>query len=172
MSLALSADRIDNRILIFRGRRVMLDADLAALYGVATKTLVRSVKRNIVRFPDDFMFPLKPDELLNLRSQFVTSSEWGGRRYSPYAFTEHGIAMLSTVLRSERAIRVNIEIMRAFVRLRAVIAEHSGLARRLDRLEEKYDGQFKVVFDAIRAPMTPPDVPCKRIGFKTNGRSE
>jgi hypothetical protein len=144
----------------------MLDADLAALYGVTTQALVQAVKRNMARFPDDFMFQLKPGESLDLRSQSVTSSGWGGRRYSPYAFTEQGIAMLSTVLRSERAIRVNIEIMRAFVRLRAALAEHSDVAQRLDQLEARYDSQFKVVFDAIRALMTSPETPRRRIGFR------
>ena len=151
----------------------MLDADLAALYGVTTKALVQAVKRNRPRFPDDFIFQLEPCESVDLRSQSVTSSAWGGRRYNPYAFTEQGIAMLSTVLRSERAIRVNIEIMRAFVRLRRLVAANEDLTRRLDELERKYDGhdqQFKAVFDAIRALMTPPEVPRKRIGFGAGDR--
>jgi hypothetical protein len=143
----------------------MLDSDLAELYGVATKVLIQAVKRNIDRFPDDFMFQLTKQELGNLRSQFVTSS-WGGRRYPPYAFTEQGVAMLSSVLRSDRAIHVNIEIMRAFVRLRQMLASNVELSRKLAALEKKYDAQFKVVFDAIRELMTPPAPKKKRpIGF-------
>ena len=149
----------------------MLDADLAVLYGVPTKALVQAVKRNAERFPNDFMFQLQPHELRALRSQSVTSNTRGGRRYRPYAFTEQGIAMLSSVLHSDRAVRVNIEIMRAFVRLRAVLAEHRDLARRLDEMESRYDSQFKVVFGAIRGPMKPPEVPRRRIGLKSNGRA-
>ncbi len=144
----------------------MLDADLAQLYGVPTKALVRAVKRNAERFPSDFMLQLDSKESVDLRRQTGTSSSWGGRRYSPYAFTEQGVAMLSSVLRSPRAVSVNVEIMRAFVRLRTVLAEHRDLARRLDALEAKYDCQFKVVFDAIRALMTPPEKPARRIGFR------
>ena len=128
----------------------MLDADLASLYCVETKRLVEAVKRNIQRFPEDFMFQLTKEESAILRSQFATSSQWGGRRYPPYAFTEHGILMLSSVLRSQRAIEVNIQIMRTFVRLREMLASHEKLARKLAALERKYDEQFKVVFDAIR----------------------
>ena len=147
----------------------MLDWDLAALYGVATKVLVQAVRRNLSRFPPDFMFQLRSQELRILRSQFVTSSlkrQWGGRRYSPYAFTEQGVAMLSSVLRSKRAIQVNVEIMRAFVRLRQVLASHAGLARKLNALERKYDAQFKVVFDAIRELMASPARRRRRIGFR------
>ncbi|HWQ69639.1 MAG TPA: ORF6N domain-containing protein [Patescibacteria group bacterium] len=130
--------------------RVTLDAVPAALYGVEPRVLIQAVKRNLDRFPDDFMFQLTHEELTNLKSQIVISS-WGGlRRASPYAFTEQGVAMLSSVLRSPRAVQVNIEIMRAFVHLRRFIATNRNLARRLDRLEKKYDAQFKVVFDAIR----------------------
>ena len=143
----------------------MLDADLADLYGVETKALNRAVRRNVGRFPDDFMFQLTFDEAENLKCQFGTS-RWGGRRYQPYAFTEQGVAMLSSVLRSERAVRVNIEIMRAFVQLRQMLASHADLARKLVALEKKYDAQFKIVFDAIRELMTPPEPPRKRrIGF-------
>ncbi len=143
----------------------MLDADLAALYGVDTRTLVQAVRRNVERFPADFMFQLTKPEFEDLRSQFVISS-WGGRRYPPYAFTEQGVAMLSSVLRSERAIRVNIEIMRAFVELRRMQASHAGLARKLSALEKKYDKKFKVVFEAIRGLMAPPKLEKKgRIGF-------
>ncbi|HWR98427.1 MAG TPA: ORF6N domain-containing protein [Candidatus Methanoperedens sp.] len=138
-------ERIERAILMIRGHKVLLDADLAALYGVETKTLNRAVKRNIERFPADFMFQLSEDEAANLRHQFGTSSEYGGRRYFPYAFTEKGVAMLSSVLRSPRAVRVNIEIMRAFVRLRQMLQQNADLARKLAALERKYDTQFKVV---------------------------
>jgi len=148
----------------------MLDADLAELYGVPTKALVQAVKRNPARFPTDFMFSLTEQETANLRSQIVTSSSvlakaWGGRRTAPYAFSEQGVAMLSSVLRSARAIAVNITIMRAFVRLRDLVAHDRALARRLNDLESRYDRQFKVLFDAIRALMAPPPAPKRRIGF-------
>jgi len=161
----VATDRIAAAIQIIRGQRVMLDRDLAELYGVATKVLIQAVKRNADRFPGDFMFQLTEQEFNNLRSQIVTSS-WGGRRYPPFAFTEQGVAMLSSVLRSERAIHVNIEIMRAFVRLRQLLASNAEMARKLATLEKKYDAQFKVVFDAIRELMTPPGPKKKRpIGF-------
>ena len=160
-------ERIEQSILLIRQQKVILDADLAVLYGVETKQLIRAVKRNLLRFPDDFMFQLSEEEFENLRYQFGTSSWWGGRRYAPYAFTEQGVAMLSSVLRSKRAIQVNIEIMRPFVRLRRMLATHAGLSRKLDALERKYDAQFKVVFDAIRKLMAPPrpEPAKKRIGF-------
>lgn len=155
---------IEHSIFMLRGHRVMLDFDLAALYGVQTKALNRAVARNLDRFPPDFMFVLTADELEILRFHFGTS-RWGGRRYTPHAFTEQGVAMLSSVLRSERAVKVNIEIMRAFVRLRSILASNENLARKLAAMERKYDGQFRVVFDAIRQLMTPPE-PLKRpIGF-------
>jgi hypothetical protein len=160
--------RIEQAILQVRGHRVMLDTDLAALYGVETGALVRAVKRNAYRFPEDFTFQLTPQEFDNLRCQFGISSSWGGRRHPPYAFTEQGVAMLSSVLRSKRAAQVNVEIMRAFVRLRRILAENAGLARRLDELEKKYDVQFKVVFDTIRQLMLPPEPRKKRIGFITD----
>ena len=145
----------------------MLDQDLAALYEVETKALVQAVQRNIGRFPPDFMFQLSFQEFTALRSQIVTSKGRGGRRTAPYAFTEHGVAMLSSVLRSERAVEINIEIIRAFVKLRQLVASNAELTGRLNRLEQNYDSQFKVVFDAIRQLMseaTP--VPSKRrIGF-------
>jgi ORF6N domain-containing protein len=144
----------------------MLDVDLAQLYGVTTKALIQAVKRNRERFPSDFMFQLTASELRNLRSQFVTSSSWGGRRTRPYAFTEQGIAMLSGVLRSVRAVKVNVEIMRAFVRLRRALDSHADLAKKLDALESKYDSQFAVVFEAIRELMVPPARSAKRIGFR------
>ena len=144
----------------------MLDADLATLYGVETGALVRAVKRNIDRFPEDFMFQLSTEEFRNLRCQTGTSSSWGGRRYPPYAFTEQGVAMLSSVLRSKRAVQVNVEIMRTFVRQRRILAGNASLARRLDELEKKYDVQFKVVFEVIRKLMQPPAPKKKPIGFR------
>jgi ORF6N domain len=145
--MVIQTEAIERSIILIRGHKVMLDTDLARLYGVPAKRLNEAVKRNIERFPDGFMFQLTSDEFEALRSQIATSS-WGGRRYLPYAFTEQGVAMLSSVLRSKRAVAVNIEIMRAFVRLRQMLASNAQLARRLDALEKKYDAQFKVVFDA------------------------
>jgi hypothetical protein len=134
---------------------------------VSTGVLVQAVKRNVERFPGDFMFQLTSDEFDDLKSQSVTSSSWGGRRSPPYAFTEQGVAMLSSVLRSRRAVRANVEIMRAFVRLRQVLATHADLARKLDALEKRYDSQFKFVFAAIRELMAPPPPSRKgRIGFR------
>ena len=165
-SLAIAADRIEQTIRLFRGERVILDADLATLYGVPTGALNRAVKRNRDRFPADFMFQLTKEEFENLKCQIGTSS-WGGRRTLPYAFTEHGVAMLSSVLNSPRAVQVNIEIVRAFVRLRQVLASHKDLARKFAALEAKYDSQFKAVFDAIRQLMNPPPDPRRRsIGFR------
>jgi hypothetical protein len=156
---------IERRILLLRGQKVMLDFHLAELYGVETKALKRAVKRNLDRFPGDFCFELSVQEAENLRYQIGTS-RWGGRRYVPRAFTEQGIAMLSSVLHSKRAVLVNIEIMRAFVRLRELLSTHKDLARKLEELEKKYDEQFAVVFRAIRELMTPPEPPPKRrIGF-------
>jgi hypothetical protein len=164
----ISAERIEHAILMLRGHKVMLDSDLASLYGVQTKVLNQAVTRNIERFPEDFLFQLTDEEAAFLRSQFVTLKPGRGRhrKYLPYAFTEQGVAMLSSVLRSPRAVRVNIEIMRAFVRLRELIATNKDLARRLDGLEKKYDTQFKVVFDAIRQLMAPPDKTRRSIGFR------
>jgi len=162
----IPVERIEKAILLVRKQKVMLDADLAVLYGVETRVLVQAVKRNIERFPEDFMFQLNREEFAILRSQSVTSSDWGGRRYPPYAFTEQGVAMLSSVLRSQRAIHVNIEIMRAFIRLRQMLASHAELARKLDALEKKYDAQFKEVFEAIRQLMTPPEPKRRAIGFR------
>ena len=157
---------IEKKILLLRGEKVMLDSDLAELYGVQTKELNRAVKRNLDRFPQDFMFQLSPDEIDGLRFHFGTSKGRGGRRYLPYVFTEQGVAMLSSVLKSKRAVQVNIEIMRAFVRLREMIASNKELASRLNELEKKYDRQFKAVFDAIRELMAPPKTPVRRIGFQ------
>lgn len=157
---------IETRIFHVRGQKVMLSTHLAELYGVEPRALVQAVKRNRARFPGDFMFQLSPGEFAGLKSQFVTSS-WGGlRRAAPYAFTEQGVAMLSGVLRSPRAVAVNVEIMRAFVRLRRMLEQSAELARRLDDLEQRYDAQFKVVFDAIRELMAPPDTRPGRIGFR------
>lgn len=173
---------IGGRILALREQRVMLDADLAELYGVQTKVLVQAVKRNLARFPQDFMFQLSVDEFTVLRSQTVTSNTGrGGRRTAPYAFTEQGVAMLSSVLGSPRAIGVNIEIMRTFVRVRELAATHSELAKRLGELEEKTEllsmqhdsfsrntrNQLKQVFDALRELMTPTEPPKRPIGFVT-----
>ena len=161
----LVAEAIAGRIVMLGGERVMLDADLAELYGVETKTLNRAVKRHRDRFPQDFMFQLTAEEAGNLRYQIGTSS-WGGRRYLPQAFTEQGVAMLSSVLHSKRAVMVNVEIMRAFVRLRRILATHADHARKLAALEKRYDAQFRAVFDAIRELMAPPEPPRKRpIGF-------
>jgi len=166
-TLPATLRRIEQAILLIRGHRVMLSTDLAALYDVEPGALVQTVKRNIERFPDDFMFQLTQDEYRILKSQSVISS-WGGRRHPPYAFTEQGVAMLSSVLHSKRAAQVNVEIMRTFVRLRRILAENAGLAQRLDELEKKYDVQFKVVFDAIRQLMQPPSPPHRKIGFATD----
>ena len=166
----LSSARIELVILQLRGLNVLLDADLAELYQVETRALVRAVHRNKERFPADFMFQLSQEEFHILRCQSGTSSPWGGRRYRPYAFTEQGVAMLSSVLRSPRAVAVNVEIMRAFVRLRRLAGSVADLARKLDLLEKTYDGQFAIVFEAIRQLMAPPEPQPKKIGFKTEGR--
>lgn len=165
MADLIPIDRIESKIFQIRGKKVMLDSDLAELYGVPTKVLVQAVKRNINRFPDDFMFQLAKGEFVNLRSQFVTSS-WGGRRYLPYAFTEQGVAMLSSVLNSERAIMVNVQIMRAFVNLRRAGLTYVALKRKIEAMEKKYDAQFKVVFDAIKKMLALPHTEKKqKIGF-------
>ena len=157
--------RIARSIVVLRGQRVLLDSDLAFLYGVETKVLNQAVRRNVARFPSDFMFPLSAEESANLKSQIVTSSAWGGRRKRPHAFTEQGVAMLSSVLRSPRAVAVNIEIVRAFVELRRALETTAGLARKLEALERRYDGQFMSVFEAIRQLMLPTKSPTKRIGY-------
>ncbi len=148
----------------------MVDSDLAALYEVETSNLNKAVKRNSERFPADFMFQLTPEEFASLRFQIGTSKVpgRGGRRFLPYVFTEQGVAMLSSVLRSTRAIQANIAIMRAFVRLRELLTTNKDMARKLAEMEKKYDAQFKVVFDAIRELMTPPTPPRRRIGFHRN----
>ncbi len=159
-------ERIAQSILVVRQQRVLLDVHLAALYGVETGALNQAVRRNRERFPDDFMFQLTLTEWHNLRSQIVMSSSHGGRRTPPSAFTEQGVAMLSSVLRSPRAVAVNVEIMRAFVELRRVLESTAGLSRKLDALERKYDGQFKSVFEAIRQLMAPRPSSRRKIGFK------
>jgi len=166
MKSLMPLELIEKKILLIRGHKVMLSTHLAELYGVEPRALVQAVKRNMERFPEDFVFQLSKEEFDNLKSQIVTSG-WGGlRRATPYAFTEQGVAMLSSVLKSERAVKVNIEIMRAFVRLRQMLASNAELSRRLDALEKKYDAQFKVVFDAIRALMKPPEPKRRQIGFR------
>jgi len=159
-------ERIGRAIRLIRGEKVILDADLAELYGVETRVLVQAVKRNPERFPEDFLFQLTPEEFTVLRSHYVTSRGWGGRRYTPYAFTEQGVAMLSGVLRSPRAVQVNIEIMRAFVKMRQMLSSHARLEKKLLELEEKYDGQFTMVFEALKQLMAPPEPKRKRIGFR------
>lgn len=163
--VSFPTERIERAILLIRGHKALLDEDLAALYEVETKNLVKAVKRNSERFPPHFMFQLSFQEFTHLRLQFGTPRQWGGRRTPPYAFTEQGVAMLSSVLRSQRAIQVNIAIMDTFVRLRQLLSSHVELARKLAALEKKYDAQFKVVFDAIRQLMAPLPAKRRRIGF-------
>jgi hypothetical protein len=167
----IPVERIEQSILLIRGQKVMLDRDLARLYGVETRALNQAVRRNIDRFPEDFMFRLTREEIMRI-SQFVISSAHPGVKTLKFsknvmAFTEHGVAMLSSVLNSPRAVQVNVQIMRTFAKLREIISQNKDLARRLDELEKKYDTQFKVVFDAIRQLMAPPEPepPKKRIGF-------
>lgn len=206
-SLTVPTRQVERRIYIIREQNVMLDSDLAELYGVETKFLNRAVKRNIARFPEDFMFQLTAEDEESLRFQFGTSNaesqsvdshlrsqsvisnaesetvdaslrsqlatsskRRGGRRYLPYVFTEQGVAMLSSVLNSERAIEVNIQIMRAFVQMRRMSASHEELARKVDGLEKKYDKQFAAVFQAIKALMQPPATARRKIGFKTESK--
>ena len=158
---------IEQRIFLLRGLRVMLSIDLASIYGVEPRVLVPAVKRNIERFPEDFMFQLSEEEAASLRSQFVTLKQGRGQhsKYLPYAFTEQGVAMLSGILNSQQAIKANIEIMRAFVRQRQILASNRALAEKVNALEKKYDSQFKIVFDAIRQIMTPPESKKRPIGF-------
>ncbi|MBI5439254.1 MAG: ORF6N domain-containing protein [Nitrosomonadales bacterium] len=155
---------IEGRIYSLRGQRVMLSHDLAALYQVETRTLMQAVQRNADRFPGDFAFKLTNQEVENLKSQIVISS-WGGSRKAPHAFTEQGVAMLSSVLKSSHAVGVNIEIMRSFVKLRSMLESNKELAQKLAKLEQKYDAQFKAVFEAIRELMSPPPTRKRRIGF-------
>ncbi len=166
MKALIPVEMIEQKILMIRGEKVMLDSDLAELYGVEVKQLKRQVRRNIDRFPADFMIQLSKEEYESLRCHFGTLKRGEHSKYLPYAFTEQGVAMLSSVLNSERAVKVNIEIMRAFVKLRQMLASNTELARKLDAMEKKYDEQFKVVFDAIRQLMTPLETKKKKIGFR------
>ncbi len=180
--LIASVEQIESRIFLIRGQKVMLDADLAELYGVETKVFNQAIKRNAVRFPEDFMFQLTAEEFANLKSQFATSSlrsqfvtsnnptnistGRGGRRHLPYAFTEHGAIMAASVLNSPRAVETSVQVVRAFVRLRQMLSTNAELSRKLAALEKKYDIQFKAVFEAIRELMTPVEPKKKRpIGF-------
>lgn len=171
MKALIPVEMIERKIYFIRGHKVMLDSDLAELYGVETRALIQAVKRNIGRFPSDFMFQLNFQDVAALRSQIVILKAGRGehKKYAPYVFTENGVAMLSSVLKSERAIDVNIQIMRTFTKLREMIASSKELSIRLDNLENKYDSQFKIVFDAIRQLMTPPEVKKKPIGFRPKG---
>ncbi len=163
----ISLGRILENIVLFRKRKVMLDSDLASLYGVSTHVLNQAVKRNLDRFPEDFMFQLTLEEYKNLISQFVISSRscHGGRRSLPYVFTEQGVAMLSGVLNSQRAVQVNIEIMRAFVKLREMIISHEQLQHKIEQMEKKYDKSFSIVFETLRKLLSPPEKPRREIGF-------
>lgn len=161
----IPVERIQKAIYLIRGQKIMLDRDLASLYGVETRVLNQAVKRNRDRFPEDFMFELTREEIRNI-SQFVICSTTLKHARNVYAFTEQGVAMLSGVLNSPRAVQVNIAIMRTFVRLRRILSTHADLARKLSALEKKYDAQFRVVFDAIRQLMEPPKTKTKQIGFK------
>ena len=165
---SLNAESLEQCIYVVRGVKVMLDADLAALYGVPTKQLNQAVRRNHRRFPADFLYELTEQEVSILRSQFVTSKTRdgrGGRRYTVLAFTEQGVAMLSSVLHSDRAIEVNVAVMRTFVRLRRVLMDHAELAKKIAELEQRYDGQFQIVFDALRVLRAPEEPDRARIGF-------
>lgn len=164
-------EMIERKIYLIRGHKVMIDRDLAALYNVETRVLNQAVRRNIDRFPDDFMFSLTRDEIMRI-SQIVTSSSHKKLKFSKsvMVFTEHGVAMLSSVLNSPRAVQVNIQIMRTFTKLRELLVQHKDLASRLDDLEKKYDAQFKIVFDAIRQLMAPPEPKRRKIGFEVRER--
>lgn len=172
----LAMERLALMVHLIRGEKVMLDSDLAALYGVQTKVLNQAVRRNIDRFPQDFMFQLSEDEKVSLRSQFVTLKRGEHRKYLPYAFSEQGVAMLSSVLRSPRAVEVNIAIMRTFVQLRRLMDSNALLADKIEQLEKKYadhDQQFQLVFDAIKKLITSPATPGKEMGFHTiSGRAQ
>ncbi len=168
-NVLIPMERIENKIYVIRGRKVMIDRDLAGLYEVSTKALNQAVYRNSVRFPEDFMFKLTAEEAASLRSQIVTSNVGrGGVRYLPQVFTEYGVAMLSSVLNSERAILVNIQIIRTFSRLREMLAENDYLRRKVEMLEKQYDENFKIVFDAIRGLLTESEAPKEEIGFKNH----
>jgi len=165
-SSVIPIERIEQRIFLLRGQKVMLSPHLAELYGVEPRVLMQAVKRNLERFPDDFMFQLAPQEVRSSRSQIVTLKQGQNIKYLPYAFTEQGVAMLSSVLHSRRAIRVNVEIIRTFIRLRQLLASRADLAAKLGEMEKKCDAQFKIVFDAIRHLVSPPTAtPRNQIGF-------
>jgi hypothetical protein len=162
----VTSKHIEQKIFMIRGQKVILDRDLAELYGVETRVLKQAVRRNMRRFPGDFMFELTKEEDRSLRSQNVTLKRGRHSKYLPFAFTEQGVGMISSVLNSARAIEVNIAIMRAFVRLRQMLGAHKDLRRKLAELEKKYDDQFKIVFEAIAELMTPPEKPRRKIGFE------
>jgi phage regulator Rha-like protein len=167
MKELIPEELIERKIFLLRGQKVMLSIHLAKLYGLEIRMLIQAVKRNTERFPEDFMFQLTEIEYRNLKSQFVISS-WGGRRHPPYAFTEQGVAMLSSVLHSKKAVQVNIAIMRAFVKLRQILSSHKELAYKLGELERKiskHDEDIQDIFEAIRQLMTPPEKSKRRIGF-------
>ncbi len=161
----IAEEKIEQKVFLIRGKKVMLDRDLAYLYEVETKVLNQAVKRNLERFPDDFMFQLTLEETKFLRSQFVTLKHGQHSKYSSYAFTEHGILMLSSVLKSDRAIQINIQIMRTFTKLRELMLVHKDLRVKIEELEKKYDSQFKIVFNALRRLIDPPQIPKTPIGF-------
>ena len=166
MKLIIPIERIEKKIYLIRQEKVMLDRDLAELYGVETRVLKQAVRRSIKRFPKEFMFEMNKEELANWRSQFVTSkSDMKGLRYAPMVFTEQGVAMLSSVLKSEKAIQVNIQIMKTFINLRKMMATHGELKRKIEEMEQKYDKQFKVVFNVIKKLLEEPQKDMKKIGF-------
>jgi len=166
MNALIAVEVIERKILLIRGQKVMLDSDLSELYGIEVKHLKRQVRRNLDRFPGDFMIQLSKEEYESLRRHFGALKRGGHSKYLPYAFTEQGVAMLSSVLNSKRAVHVNIAIMRAFVKLREMLVTHKDLARKIEEMEKKYDSQFKVVFDAIRQLMTPPETKKRKSGFE------
>jgi hypothetical protein len=163
--VVIPSERIVSKIYIFRNKKVMLDKDLAELYGVKTKVFNQAAKRNLARFPEDFMFKLTKEEFKNLRSQFVTSS-WGGDRYEPLMFTEQGVAMLASILNSQRAINVNIQIIRTFVKIRELLATNEVMQRKMIEMEKKYDGKIKEIFDMIGFLLEDKIKPKRQIGFK------
>ena len=165
----ISIELIENKIYFIRNKKVMLDGDLAELYGISTKRLNEQVRRNIDRFPEDFMFILSKEESDSLRSQIATLKKGRGQhsKYLPYAFTEHGAIMAATILNSPRAVEMSIFVVRAFVKLREMLSSHKDLKRKIEEMEKKYDSQFKIVFNAIKELMSPPEKPIRKIGFKT-----
>lgn len=171
MTSLISQEAVESKIFFIRYKKVMIDKDLAELYGVSTKVLNQAVKRNIERFPEEFMFQLTKEEEISLRSQFVTLKRGEHRKYLPFAFTEQGVAMLSSVLKSRRAIQVNIAIMKTFVKLRETLSAHKELAHKLNELEnkiEKHDEEIKLIFNAIRQLMKQEEKPKRKVGFCTN----